>query len=261
MWLGHKPLPEFPGRLGDKQPHLMTIPILPSPTRLILTHGLPNLEEACISPLLLPSAVCSGELQESAAGHRHLHAHSDGDLHPDQRGLLHHPPYEFNLGQWRRSSGKCVRLLNTWPHFGSPSAALTPFYFLLPDVCGPGVRCDELDHSLGRGSFLFRRTQRLHPGVLQVSDRNWIFVFQSLYSWDYQHTLTGFSLTAAVLHVFLSLKKAVLRGLQRGPPAWLPVHDPCHPLHSHPRPALQRQSTPIIFYPLILPFGCYVLRI
>ena len=41
---------------------------------------------------------------------------------------------------------------------------------------------------------------------------------------------------------FVSLK-AVLRGLQRGPPARLPVHDPRPSLHSHPRAALQRQST------------------
>lgn len=45
----------------------------------------------------------------------------------------------------------------------------TPFN-LSPDVCRPGVWCDELDHSLGCGSFLLRRSQRLHPGLLQVSD-------------------------------------------------------------------------------------------
>lgn len=45
----------------------------------------------------------------------------------------------------------------------------------------------------------------------------------------------------ALMHISLS-QQAVLRGLQRGPPARLPVHDPRPPLHSHPRPALQRQS-------------------
>ncbi|XP_077961762.1 Y+L amino acid transporter 1 isoform X1 [Gasterosteus aculeatus] len=35
-------------------------------------------------------------------------------------------------------------------------------------------------------------------------------------------------------------KKVVLRGLQRGSPARLPVHDPRPPLHPRPRPALQR---------------------
>lgn len=55
-----------------------------------------------------PSAVCLCELQESAAGHRHLHAHRDRHLHPDQRGLLHHPPHQRHFRQRRCSCGTCT---------------------------------------------------------------------------------------------------------------------------------------------------------
>lgn len=61
-----------------------------------------------ISSLLPPSAVCVCELQEPATGHRYFHAHRHGDLHPDQRGVLHHPPHECNLRQWCCSCGKCI---------------------------------------------------------------------------------------------------------------------------------------------------------
>lgn len=49
------------------------------------------------------------------------------------------------------------------------TALFTPLYLLSPDVCRQGVWRHELDHPLGCGSLLLRRTQRLHPGVLQVS--------------------------------------------------------------------------------------------
>lgn len=47
-----------------------------------------------LSSFLTPSAARLCELQESAAGHRNLHAHRHGDLHPDQRGLLRRPPHQ-----------------------------------------------------------------------------------------------------------------------------------------------------------------------
>lgn len=259
MWLGHKPLPEFPefpGRLGDKQPHLMTIPILPSSTRLILNRGLPNLEEACISPLLLPSAVCSRELQESAAGHRHLHAHSDGDLHPDQRGLLHHPPHQFDLGQWCRGSGKCMWSLTCYL-----TLALQVQLFTVRT--SPSRRLRTRCLAWWTGPFplpwLFPVSEdSTPPSWRPPGERLQLDICFSVTL--LQHLLPGCRSSLLCCMFFVS-KKAVLRGLQRGPPAWLPVHDPCHPLHSHPRPALQRQSTPIIFYPLILPSGIYVLHI
>lgn len=37
------------------------------------------------------------------------------------------------------------------------------------DFCRPSVWSHELDHSLGRGSLLLRRTQRIHSGLLQVT--------------------------------------------------------------------------------------------
>lgn len=123
----------------------------------------------------------------------------------------------------------------------------TPFN-LSPDVCRPGVWCDELDHSLGCGSFLLRRSQRLHPGLLQVSDCIPYYFFFCRHFIPVSSAPIVTSLIAALLHIFLCLEKAVLRGLQRGPPARLPVHDPYPPLHPRPRPALQRQSTLTIFY-------------
>lgn len=176
MWLDHGPLPEFPGRLRDKHPHPITIPILP------LAHEVRaaldswgwalHFRRFRTSPILPPSAVCLSELQESAAGHRYFHAHRDCDLHPDQRGLLHHPPHQCNLRQRSRSRGKCVwPSVNVWR---SVQRSFTPFNLLFPDVCRPGVCRDELDDPLGRGSLLLRGTQRLHSGILQVSDYVWL---------------------------------------------------------------------------------------
>lgn len=130
----------------------------------------------CISPLLLPSAVCFCELQESATGHRHLHAHRHRDLHSDQCGVLHHPPHECDPRQWCCGCGKCIQSSIT-RLFGSIiiKCSFTPLNLLLPDVCRPGIWRNELDYPPRRGSFLLRRTQRLHPGFLQVSDYNWIF--------------------------------------------------------------------------------------
>lgn len=69
----------------------------------------------------------------------------------------------------------------------------TPFN-LSPDVCRPGVWCDELDHSLGCGSFLLRRSQRLHPGLLQVSDYiPYYFFFAVTSSPCHQHPLSRHS--------------------------------------------------------------------
>lgn len=60
-------------------------------------------------------------------------------------------------------------------------------------------------------------------------------------------------ITPTILPVF-AYQKALLRGLQRGPPAWLPVHDPCQPLHSCSCAALQRQSpvVSVLHHPLHL---------
>lgn len=102
------------------------------------------------------------------------------------------------------------------------------------DVRRPGVWSDELDHSSGRGSVLLRRTQCFHRCGLQV--------------WDRSIKTVPTLAVDALLHVVVVVShKAVLRGIQGGPPARLPVHDPCQPLHSHPCAALQRQFTLIIF--------------
>lgn len=106
------------------------------------------------------------------------------------------------------------------------------FCLFFPDLCRPGVWCDELDHSLGGGAVLFRRTERLHPGGLEVSHSilycdTILFLFSCCRHWS---SLPG-------------VLKVVFRGLQRRSPPRLPVHDPRAPLHTHPCPALQCKST------------------
>lgn len=169
---------EFPGRLSDKHPLPHTPHHNPHPSldhgahqllssRLLMTHH--HHFTPLISPLL-PPAVPLCELQEPASGHHHLHAHSDCDLHPDQRGVLHHPPHERNLGQRCCRCGGCLPIITDQSPLYSPSAGfLHHFCLFSPDLCRPGVWCDELDHSPRCGSVLLRGTQRLHSCRLQVS--------------------------------------------------------------------------------------------
>lgn len=62
MWLDHKPFREFPGRLSDKHPHLIAIPILP------LTHEVDSPPTPSVAHLFSAS-ICWSLLQTAGICH------------------------------------------------------------------------------------------------------------------------------------------------------------------------------------------------
>lgn len=148
----------------------------------ILSQSAPASSVECPSfsrPLCFPLLLVYVQLQEPTAGHRHLHAHSDSDLHPDQCGVLRHPADQRHIRQRCCRRGELTllpKILNTifsckvWQLHATVS-------LLSSDVCRQGVWSNELDHSLGRGPLLLRRTQRFHFGLLQVTHNDWLIRF------------------------------------------------------------------------------------